>query len=107
MITVRYYQRANGERPVQAWLMGLADLRARVAAVRRIDRLAEANFGDHKSVGDGVSELRIDVGPGYRVYYAQEGKTVVLLLCAGSKRSQRADIGRAKEYWTDYQRRHA
>ena len=85
--------------------MDLPDLRARTAVLRRIDRLADGNFGEHRFLDAGVSELKIDVGPGYRVYYAQEGKTVVLLLCAGSKRTQQKDIARAVEYWNDHQAR--
>ena len=63
------------------------------------------NFGNHKSCRDGVWELRIDVGPGYRVYYAVAGSQVVLLLCGGDKRTQSADISRACEYWQDWQMR--
>lgn len=62
-------------------------------------------FGDCEPVGDGVWELRIDTGPGYRVYYARAGKQVVLLLCGGDKRRQKADIKRAKDYWEDYEKR--
>lgn len=76
-----------------------------MAIQRRIDRLAAGNFGDHKPCGNGVWELRIDVGPGYRVYYAMDGQTVVLLLCGGDKRSQQSDIDAAVKYWNDYQRR--
>ena len=61
--------------------------------------------GDHKYLKDGVWEIRIDVGSGYRVYYGKHGKTLVLLLCAGSKRTQASDIAKAVGYWTDYQRR--
>jgi len=64
-----------------------------------------ARWGDCKPCQNGVWELRIDLGPGYRVYYAQAGQTVVLLLCAGSKRTQQADIDRACEYWRDWQSR--
>ena len=85
--------------------MDLADQRARVAVLRRIDRLEEGNCGEHRFLADGVWELKIDVGPGYRVYYAQEEKTLILLLCAGSKRTQRQDIARAVEYWNDHQSR--
>jgi putative addiction module killer protein len=85
--------------------MELADKRARVAVLRRIDRLSEGNFGEHRFLRDGLWELKIDVGPGYCVYYAQEGKTLILLLCAGAKRTQRQDIARAVEYWNDHQSR--
>ena len=67
--------------------------RARIA--KRLDRLADGNFGDAKSVGDGVSELRFAFGPGYRVYYTVRGQVVVILLCGGDKHTQRRDIDRA------------
>jgi putative addiction module killer protein len=63
------------------------------------------NFGDHKPLQEGVWELKIDLGPGYRVYYALESTTIVLLLCGGIKRTQDSDIQRALRYWRDYQRR--
>jgi putative addiction module killer protein len=78
---------------------------ARVAIQRRVDRLTLGNFGDHKACRDGVWELRIDFGPGYRIYYSQSGKEIVLLLCGGSKRTQASDIDQAVIYWQDYQRR--
>ena len=68
-------------------------------------RVELGNFGDHKFCRDGVWELRVDVGPGYRVYYALSGQRVVLLLCGGDKRTQDADIARAATYWQDWQRR--
>lgn len=79
------------------WLAALSDLRARLQIVRRIDRIAAGNFGDAKSVGGAVKELRIDYGPGYRVYYTKRGDTVVILLCGGDKRTQSKDIRKAKE----------
>ncbi len=86
------------------WLAGLdARLRARIAT--RIDRLSLGNFGDCKSLREGVSELRIDWGPGYRVYYAMLGRTCVLLLCGGDKRKQASDINRAIECLHDYKER--
>jgi putative addiction module killer protein len=77
------------------WLDGLRDLRARARVQVRIERLAAGNPGDVKPVGEGVSELRIDYGPGYRVYYKQEGWELVILLAGGDKRSQTRDIERA------------
>ncbi len=79
------------------WLSGLKDRQARARVQARIDRLAMGNPGDVKPTQSGVSELRIDYGPGYRVYYQQRGKTVVLLCCGGDKRTQDADIRRAVE----------
>jgi putative addiction module killer protein len=79
-----------------AWIGGLRDLRAAARIDARIGRLRVGNFGDVKSVGDGVSELRVDFGPGYRVYFTRHGYKVVVLLCAGDKGSQARDIKRAK-----------
>ncbi|WP_159590581.1 type II toxin-antitoxin system RelE/ParE family toxin [Chelativorans xinjiangense] len=79
------------------WLSGLRDERAKARIVRRIDRLAAGNPGDVKPVGEGVSELRIDYGPGYRVYFLSRGAALVILLCGGAKRTQPKDIRRAKE----------
>ena len=100
-----HYLTASGNDPYQQWLDALKDLKGRVIIQRRVDRVVSGNFGDHKFCQDGVWELRIDFGPGYRVYYAQEGKNKVLLLCGGSKPNQPADIKDAVEYWRDYQRR--
>lgn len=86
------------------WLSRLHDREARSRIQVRIDRLALGNAGDAKPVGRGVSELRIDYGPGYRVYFIQRGPVVIVLLCAGTKRTQRGDIKRAIEiatYWKD------
>ena len=74
------------------WLDGLSDVRARARVQARIERLAMGNPGDVKSVGEGVSELRIDHGPGYRVYYTKRGRDVILLLAGGDKRTQSRDI---------------
>lgn len=82
----------------------MKDSKAKIAIDRRIYRAELGNFGDHKPCREGVWELRIDTGPGYRVYYARAGRTVVLLLCGGIKRSQDADISKACEYWKDWQR---
>jgi putative addiction module killer protein len=77
------------------WLRGLRDLQAKERIFERIRRLRDGNPGDVKSVGKGVSEMRINYGPGYRLYYTQRGKALVLLLCGGDKSSQKADIARA------------
>lgn len=74
------------------WLDGLADGRARARVLVRVRRLAEGNAGDVKPVGEGVSEMRIDYGPGYRVYFTKQGHEIVVLLAGGDKRTQSADI---------------
>jgi putative addiction module killer protein len=88
------------------WMRDLRDLRARARIQIRVDRVALGNFGDVKSVGGGVSELRVDYGPGYRIYLARRGDTMVLLLCGGDKSTQASDIAKArvlaKEYTDDH-----
>jgi putative addiction module killer protein len=80
------------------WLVALRDPLGRSAIVRRLARIVSTDhFGDHAGIGDGVSELRVDAGPGYRVYYTLRGGRIVLLLCGGDKDSQERDIRRAKE----------
>ncbi|MBV1701456.1 MAG: type II toxin-antitoxin system RelE/ParE family toxin [Hyphomicrobiales bacterium] len=86
------------------WLTALRDQRAVARIQIRIDRVLLGNFGDVKAVGEGVCEMKIDYGPGYRVYYVQRGKTLVLLLCGGDKSTQKSDIAEAKSLsreWTD------
>lgn len=78
------------------WLVNLRDVAVRARIAKRIDRIAAGNFGDAKSIGDGVSELRFAFGPGYRVYYTRRGDVVVILLCGGDKGSQARDIQQAK-----------
>lgn len=102
---ILHYLMESGRDLYQDWLDGLKDIRARVAVQRRVDRLAAGNYGDHEFCREGVWELRVDVGAGYRVYYAQAGRKIVLLLCGGDKQSQQADINRAVKCWNDYQRR--
>ncbi len=105
MYEILHYQTIAGVDVFEAWLDGLADSRAVARVVTRVDRVQAGNFGDHKPVGAGVWELRIDYGPGYRVYYALAGQRVILLLCGGDKRKQQADIKRAILMWKDYNER--
>ena len=79
-----------------AWLANLPDRNAKGRIVSRISRLEQGNPGDVRPVGGGVSEMRIDYGPGYRVYFVSRGSTLVILLCGGDKKSQRADIKKAR-----------
>lgn len=81
------------------WLLSLKDVQAKTAIIKRIERAEAGNFGDHKSVGNGLFEMRITVGLGYRVYYGKIGKTIYLLLCGGNKSTQEKDIAKAKEVW--------
>ncbi|MDO8597703.1 MAG: type II toxin-antitoxin system RelE/ParE family toxin [Sulfuricaulis sp.] len=104
-IEVLHYQTADGRIPFREWLDTVTDPVAYAAIQLRQDRLARGLFGDCEPVGEGVWELRIDTGAGYRVYYARSGKQVVLFLCGGDKRSQKSDIKTAKTYWRDYEQR--
>ncbi len=97
-----HYITQSGEDPFQKWIDGLKDIQARIAVLRRIDRVTLGNFGDHKPCRDGVSEMRVDTGPGYRVYYFQRGQTLVILLCGGEKHGQDKDIDTAISYRQDY-----
>ena len=102
---VLQYLTASGRKPLAEWLEGLRDREARARISARLDRLSAGLLGDWKSVGGGVCELRIDHGPGYRVYYGQDGNTLILLLRGGTKRTQTKDIEKAHEYWQDYKAR--
>jgi putative addiction module killer protein len=104
MIEIVQYETEAGDCPFSVWF---EDLDARAAAKVRtaIARIETGNFGDVKPVGEGVSERRIDFGPGYRVYFAQDGEKVVILLVGGTKKRQQRDIDQAKAYWRDYKHR--
>lgn len=91
-----------GRAPFEIWLLGLKDIHGRAIIRKRLNRVRLGNFGDAKPVGGGVMELRIDFGPGYRVYFGEDGIRIVVLLCGGEKSSQGKDIERAKEFWTEY-----
>jgi putative addiction module killer protein len=105
MFEIHHYVTATGVDLFADWLEELADRQARARIKTRIDRASLGNFGDVEPVGEAVSELRIDWGPGYRVYFARVGKTILLLLCGGDKRTQGRDIENAKTYFQDYKRR--
>ena len=81
----------------ETWLKKLKDVRGKARILRRLDRLTQGNPGDVRPIGKGLSELRLDVGPGYRVYYLQDGVTLILLLCGGDKSTQQKDIDQAHE----------
>lgn len=104
-IEILEYLTTGGQNPFRDWLEGLRDRQARARIRVRLNRIRLGNFGDCKSVGRGVSELRIPHGPGYRVYFGRQGNTVVILLYGGDKRTQSQDIALAQAYWNDYLRR--
>ena len=103
--TISYYLTEAGGKPFKDWLDGLKDIVARQKVRIRLDRVRLGNLGKNRSVGEGVYELKIDYGPGYRVYYGLDKKTVVLLLLGGDKSSQKKDITQAQTYWKDHARR--
>jgi len=105
MYQVIEYLNSEGKDPYREWLAGLADRQARARILTRINRLEAGSFGDCKPLAAGVWELRIDWGPGYRVYYARAGRRLILLLAGGDKRKQQADINAAISYWKDWQDR--
>lgn len=96
---------ADGTEPFTKWFSRLRDPRAQARSAQRLLRLAAGNPGDYKPANEGVSELREDYGPGYRVYFALAGPRLVLLLCGGTKQTQAADIKLAKQYWKDFKQR--
>ena len=104
-IEIQEYLLESGQNPFREWLEGLKDRQARAKIRVRLNRIRLGNFGDCKSVGRGVSELRIPYGPGYRVYFGRKGNTIVILLYGGDKSTQSRDIALAQEYWKEYLRR--
>ena len=101
IITVLEYLSRDGEIPFRSWLKQL-DRPTRERIQARVFRFELGNFGDHKVVGGGVCEARLDFGPGYRVYFGRDGSSTVLLLLGGDKSSQSSDIKKAQEYWKRY-----
>ena len=102
-VIVREYLTAQGKSPFRIWLKSLdVGVQARIQA--RVLRFENGNLGDHKAVGGGVWEARLDFGPGYRLYFGKEGASVILLLAGGDKGSQSNDISAAKRYWNDFRK---
>lgn len=102
---LRIYVDSDGRAPFEAWLERLRDVRTRAVIRGRLARLEAGAMGDCKPLRDGVQELRIDYGPGYRVYLSRQGPVLVLLLCGSDKRTQAATITRAIEYLNDWKQR--
>ena len=103
MYDIQTYRTDDDVEPYVAWLGALPDRQAKARIVVRVNRMAGGNLGDVKPVGDGVWEARIDYGPGYRLYYAQAGRRLILLLIGGDKRTQQSDIAKAHRYWNNWQ----
>lgn len=105
MIELLRYQHGDGREPFTEWLATMRDKVAQARIRIRLRQVQAGNFGDCEPVGEGVTELRIHVGPGYRAYFGRHGKSVVILLCGGDKRSQPADIKHARALWMEWKRR--
>jgi putative addiction module killer protein len=105
VLEVVRYQREDGTEPYTQWYRNLRNGTAKTSIAKELRRAEVGNFGDCKPIGEGVSELRIDTGPGYRVYFGLRGPVMVILLCGGDKSSQDRDIARAKTFWADWKRR--
>jgi putative addiction module killer protein len=99
---LRYFRTQNGRAPFWDWLDGMKDRTGQAGVLTRLDRLEDGNFGDHRSVGGGVIELRLQLGPGYRIYLGKDGPVLIILLCGGDKKTQARDIGKARMYWKLY-----
>ena len=102
---IRLYRTNAGTVPFSEWFDSLGDIKTQQRIDARLARMRLGNFGDAKAIGEGVHELRLDFGPGYRIYFGQEGRTIVILLCGGDKSSQQRDIKKAKQFWLNYQER--
>ena len=96
------YETEDEKRPFESWLDDLRDINTRSIIRKRLNRIRLGNLGDIKALGAGLYEFRIDFGPGYRIYFGEDGPRIVVLLAGGDKASQERDIKKAKMYWEDY-----
>ena len=103
---IQYFQNSTGQAPYTEWFKTIRNKTTRNRIRARLTAVASGNLGDCGPVGEGVSELRLNFGPGYRIYFGEADNTIVLLLCGGDKSSQRRDIRRAKTYWQEYKEIH-
>lgn len=99
---IQFHRTSNRREPFPEWLESIRDRRTQTRIRKRLDQLEGGNFGDCQSVGDGVYELRLHFGAGYRIYFGEIDNTIILLLCGGDKSSQTQDIEQAKIYWLEY-----
>ncbi len=97
------YATKSGKEPYTQWIKELKDISTATRIMKRVGRLSLGNMGDYKSLGGGIFELRLDFGSGYRVYFGRDGEKIIVLLCAGSKRTQAQDIKKARAYWAQYE----
>ena len=102
---IRSYKAPDGREPFERWLDSLRDKKAQAIILERLNRVRLGNFGDSRHLGEGVYELRIHYGPGYRVYFGELDEVIIVLLCGGAKRAQNRDIQRARDYWQELRNR--
>ncbi len=102
---LRIYRTKEGKEPFAEWLSSLKDKMAQAQIKNRLNRLMFGNYGDCKSVGEGIYELRIHMSPGFRIYFVEQATTIVLLLIGGNKQTQTKDIQKAKDYWNEFRER--
>ena len=105
-MVVKIYRNGRGNEPFTEWLESIRDRGTQARIRNRLRRIELGNPGDHRSIGEGVFELRLHFGPGYRIYYGRVGDEVILLLAGGTKSDQQRDVQRAKRYWYEYKRSH-
>jgi putative addiction module killer protein len=96
------YTSEAGKKPFAEWLLRLKDRKGRAIILRRINQAEEGNFGSYRDLHDGLFELKIDFGPGYRIYFGIDGDSLIVLICGGDKGGQQRDIFTARKYWADY-----
>lgn len=101
---IEYYTTSAGKQPVRNWLTNIKDNLTQAILYKRIRQAGLGNFGKTRNIGDGVNELKIDYGPGYRVYFGVYQDELILLLVGGSKRTQQSDIEKARDYWIQWQK---
>lgn len=104
---IRIHRTPEGREPFTEWIEKLKDKKIRAAILARIDRLRGGNFGDYKSLGENLYELRIRYGAGYRVYFGKADKIIIVIVCGGSKSAQKQDIQRAMAYWEELKKKSA
>ena len=102
---IRNYVTPDSREPFEEWLNSLKDKKTQAIVLERLNRVRLGNLGDCRHLGDGVHELRIHYGPGYRIYFGELEKVIVILLCGGAKRTQKRDENKAREYWHELRNR--
>lgn len=102
---LRIYCTKEGKKPFTEWMKSLKDKIVKSQITNRLNRVMQGNYGDYNPVGNGVYELRIHYGSGYRIYFTEQENTIVLLLLGGNKSTQSRDIEKAKKYWHEFRER--